>query len=61
MSVLDLVAAHRKALLTALTAVLIQVVDADTADWIVATVGTILTLLVPNSEDAKRRVYRNHR
>ena len=56
---LDLIAAHRKAILTALTAVLIQVVDADTADWIVASVGTLLTLLVPNNEDAKRRVYRN--
>lgn len=57
-SLLDYVSAHRKAILTALTALLIQVVDADTVDWIVAAVGTLLTLLVPNNEDAKRRVYR---
>lgn len=61
MKILDLIHAHRKAILTALTAVLIQVVDADTADWIVAVVGTILTLAVPNDEDAKARVYRNRR
>jgi hypothetical protein len=58
---LDLLAAHRKALLAALTALLIQWVDADTADWIVAGVGIALTALVPNDEQATRRIYRKRR
>lgn len=60
-ALLDLIDAHRKVLFTALTAFLIQYVDNATADWIVTGVGIALTFLVPNDEEAKRRVYRKRR
>ena len=55
---LDLVHAHRKALLALLSVLLIQFVDQNTVDWIVAVAGTLLVGGVPNNEDAKRRIYR---
>lgn len=57
-TILDLIHAHRKSLLAALTAFLIQFVDSETADWIVTGVGIALTYFVPNDEGAKERVYR---
>lgn len=54
----DLLHAHRKALLAALSVLLIQFVDSETADWIVAALGTVLVGATPNDEAAKRRVYK---
>lgn len=54
---LDYIRAHRKVLLAGVSLLLVQVVDSDTADWIVASVGTLLTLLVPNDPAAIGRVY----
>lgn len=59
--VLDLVAAHRKALLAGAGALLIQIVDSDTADWIVAGLDLLLVALVPNDGPASDRIYRGHR
>jgi hypothetical protein len=56
--ILDVIRAHRKLILAALTAILPQVVDGNTADAIIVAVGLILTGAIPNDEDAKRRVYR---
>lgn len=56
--ILDVLAAHRKAVLALLSVVLIQVVDGDTVDWIVGIVGTLLVGATPNDEAAKRRIYR---
>lgn len=50
--------AHRKGILAALTAVLVLVVDQETADKLVAAAGVILTIVVPNDEVAVHRVYR---
>jgi hypothetical protein len=60
-TILDLIRAHRKLILAALTAILPQVVDSQTADVILVAVGLVLTGAVPNDEDAKRRVYRRRR
>lgn len=57
----DYIAAHRKALLVALGAVLVLVVDAEIADKIVGAVTLALTLVVPNDQDAIDRVYRRSR
>jgi hypothetical protein len=59
--VLDVLRAHRKVILAALSVVLIQVVDQDTADWIIAVVGTLLVGGVPNDEAAKDRIYHRRR
>lgn len=59
--VLTLVRAHRKVVLAGLTVLLVQVVDNDTADWIVGIVGTVLTGGVPNNERAVDVVYPNRR
>lgn len=59
--ILDLIAAHRKLILAALTAILPQYIDGNTADAIIVGVGLILTGIVPNDPDAKRRVYPNSR
>lgn len=58
---LDLVAAHRKAILTGLGLLLVQWFDSETVDWIVVAVDTVLVGLVPNDERAKRRIYRKRR
>lgn len=58
---LDLIRAHRKALLALAGALLIQFVDSETADWIVATLDTFLVVLVPNDQAASDRVYRKRR
>lgn len=55
---LDFIRAHRKGILAALTAVLVLVVDAETADKVVGAVGLVLTIVVPNDQDAIERVYR---
>jgi hypothetical protein len=57
-SILDIVRAHRKVILAALSVVLIQVVDQNTVDWIVGVIGTLLVGGVPNDERAKDRIYR---
>lgn len=54
---LDYVRAHRKALLAALTGVLILFVDAETADEVIGAVGIVLTWLVPNDQQAVQRLY----
>lgn len=54
---MDWLSAHRKAILAAVAAVLILVVDQETADIIVAVVGSLLTLLVPNDQQAVNRIY----
>ena len=59
--ILDLLHAHRKFVLALLSLVLVQVVDSDTADWIVTAVGALLVGGVPNDEGAKRRVYKGRR
>lgn len=56
--VLDLLRAHRKAVLAAVSVLLIQFVDQGTVDWVVAVIGTLLVGATPNDEDAKRRVYK---
>lgn len=57
---MDYIAAHRKALLTALTAVLVLFLDADVAQTIAAALGTLLVLVVPNDQAATQRVYHKH-
>lgn len=54
---MDYLQAHRKAIVAAIAAVLVLVVDQETADKIVGAVGVLLTLLVPNDEGAIQRVY----
>jgi len=54
---MDWIRAHRKALLAAVGAVAILVVDSSTTDHIVAIVDAVLVLLVPNDEDAIDRIY----
>lgn len=54
----DYIAAHRKAILAAIGAVLIWFVDDATVDAVVATVDTLLVLLVSNDPAAVARVYR---
>lgn len=58
---LDVIKAHRKGILAILTAVLVLVVDQETADKLVGAVGVLLTILVPNDEAAVERVYRKKR
>lgn len=58
---LDLLHAHRKAILAAVAIVLVQFVDSETADWIVAALGTLLVGAVPNDHAASDRIYRDHR
>jgi hypothetical protein len=57
---LDLIRAHRKVILAALTVLLVQFVDSETADWITSAVGILLTGAVPNDRDAIERVYRRN-
>lgn len=54
---MDWIRAHRKLILAAITALLPQFVDGDTADAIVIAVGLLLTGGVPNDEVAIRRLY----
>lgn len=50
--------AHRKALLAALSAVLILFLDSATTDEIVSGVGALLILVVPNDQAAVAAIYR---
>lgn len=54
---LDLFHAHRKLILAALTAILPQIVDGNTADAIIVAIGLILTGAVPNDALATERIY----
>lgn len=55
--ILDYVKAHAKLILAALTAILPQIVDGQTADTIIVVVGILLTGAVPNSKESLRLVY----
>lgn len=54
---MDWIRAHRKLILAALTALLPQFVDGDTADAVVIAVGLLLTGGVPNDDAAIARIY----
>ncbi len=54
---LDYINAHRKAILAALGAVLVLIVDEETAQTVIAAVDALLVLLVPNDQGAVERVY----
>lgn len=55
---LDYIQAHRKALLALVAAVLVFVVDAESADRIIVAVNAVLILIVPNDQAAVARIYR---
>ncbi len=54
---MDWINAHRKALLAAIGAVAILVVDENTAQEIIAFVDAALVLLVGNDQAAVERIY----
>lgn len=54
----DWLSAHRKAILAAIGAVAVLVVDEETAQSIIAFVDAALVLIVPNDQAAIDRVYR---
>jgi len=54
---MDWIDAHRKAILAAIGAVLILVLDENTTQEIVAIVDTILLFVVPNDQGAIDRIY----
>lgn len=54
----DYIAAHYKAIIVAVGAVLVLVVDAETADKIIGALTIVLTIIVGNDPDAVDRVYR---
>jgi hypothetical protein len=58
---LDYISAHRKAILAAIGAVLVGIVDSATADAIIGGIDALLVLLVPNDDVARDRVYRRRR
>jgi hypothetical protein len=45
---MDWIRSHRKAIVAAIAAVLVLVVDSESADRIAAAAGAVLTYLVPN-------------
>jgi hypothetical protein len=55
----DLVTAHWKAVVALVALVLIQEVDDNTADWIIAGLGLIGVVAKRNDPDAVARIYRN--
>lgn len=57
MVIIDFARAHAKLILAALTAILPQVVDGNTADAIIVALGLILTGAVPNDKKALARFY----
>lgn len=57
----DFVRAHRKGILVAITAILVIFLAADQAKEISAGIGAILTVVVPNDEEAIKRVYHRKR
>lgn len=59
--ILDLIRAHRKAILTLVGLLAIQYVDSETADWLIAAVDTALVIIVGNDPDAKARIYDRRR
>lgn len=54
----DLVTAHWKAIVAAVALVLLQEVDDNTADWIIAALGTLGVIVKGNNPDAVARIYR---
>lgn len=58
MPITTYIRAHRKALLAALSAVLILFLDSATTDEIVSGVGALLILIVPNDQAAVAAIYR---
>jgi len=56
---MDWIRAHRKLILAAITALLPQFVDGDTADAIIIVLGLFLTGGIPNDEAAIARIYPN--
>lgn len=55
---MDWINAHRKAILAAIGAVLVLVVDENTVQQVVGIVDAVLILLVPNDQAAIERIYR---
>lgn len=55
-ALLDYARTYRKAVLAALALLLIQFVDSETVDWVVAVVGTLLVGATPNDQAAAARV-----
>ncbi len=53
----DYLTAHSKAILAAVGAVAVLIVDAETAQSIVAVAAAVLVFFVPNSQAAVARVY----
>ena len=58
MPVSTYIRAHRKALLAALSAILILFFPSATVDEIVSIVGAVLVLIVPNDPAAVAKIYR---
>lgn len=55
------VRAHRKAIIAAVTAIVVLIADAETADKVAGAVGLGLLIVVPNDQDAIRAVYHKGR
>lgn len=60
-TILDFLAAHRKLIVAALTAVLPQLVHGNTADVLILVLGLLATGAVPNDEAARDRIYKKRR
>ena len=56
-TILDYIKAHAKVILAALTAILPQFIDGDTADAIIIVIGVMLTGGVPNSKESLALIY----
>lgn len=54
----DFIAAHRKAIIFAVAAIVVIFTDDNTAQEVAGIVGTVLGYLVPNDEMATKRIYR---
>lgn len=59
--IIDLIKAHWKAIITAITVVVIQEVDQETIDWAAAVLGSILVVIKENNPASVARIYRNRR
>lgn len=55
--ILSYIRAHRKAIIAAVGAVAVLVVDEETAQSVIALADAALVLLVPNDEYEKARIY----
>jgi hypothetical protein len=58
---MDWITAHAKAIIAAIGAVLILVLDQQTVDIIVGALTTLSVLLVPNNQPAVERIYHRDR